>query len=414
MPRGSHRAPKLTTGYTSTASEPATSTHAITRSACCAISSTSIVERDEREDRERRANGHEHLGRACRRLVDRTDVDGTGDRRSPGYVGHRSYDIDVTLLGDGPSDDEAGPAADTSAPVAGTDATVERVDIDVHSAVPIAIAFAVLAVTIWLVRSIPRTLTLTAIASLLAVALMPGRRSAAPPHRLATPVRRRTRARGDRRDRDHDDRARDRPDDQPDPHVQQGDSEDRRPARQPADHRSPSSAKRTPPRRCGTGSTTCRSGSTSTRRRSTNAAGTIADGVVATLSALLLAITSCSTANDSCAWAGQLVPPGRRADADRFGRLVYNVVGRYIAGTLFIAAARRSRDAHHVAGARCSARAAARGVDGDLQPDAADRRLPRGGAVRRVRPERERARRRRSASWCSSSTSSSRTTCCSR
>ena len=34
----------------------------------------------------------------------------------------------------------------------------------------------------------------------------------------------------------------------------------------------------------------------------------------------------------------RLVPERRRADADRLGRLVYDVVGRYIAGTLFMAA----------------------------------------------------------------------------
>ena len=38
---------------------------------------------------------------------------------------------------------------------------------------PISVAFAILAVSIWLVRSIPRTLALTAVASLLAFALMP-------------------------------------------------------------------------------------------------------------------------------------------------------------------------------------------------------------------------------------------------
>ena len=34
----------------------------------------------------------------------------------------------------------------------------------------------------------------------------------------------------------------------------------------------------------------------------------------------------------------RLIPERRRPDADRIGRLVYNVVGRYIAGTLFMAA----------------------------------------------------------------------------
>jgi len=34
----------------------------------------------------------------------------------------------------------------------------------------------------------------------------------------------------------------------------------------------------------------------------------------------------------------RLVPAHRRKDADRMGRLVYNVIGRYIAGTLLVAA----------------------------------------------------------------------------
>ena len=34
----------------------------------------------------------------------------------------------------------------------------------------------------------------------------------------------------------------------------------------------------------------------------------------------------------------QLVPPRRRPDADRFARVIYDIVGRYIAGTLFMAA----------------------------------------------------------------------------
>src|SRR5438105_4754685 len=92
----------------------------------------------------------------------------TRRRRCTGYVGHRPYDIDVTRLGDGPSGDDASARSGD----ARGDAAAERVDLDAHSAVPIAIAFAVLAVTVWLVRSIPRTLALTAIASLIAIALM--------------------------------------------------------------------------------------------------------------------------------------------------------------------------------------------------------------------------------------------------
>jgi predicted PurR-regulated permease PerM len=47
------------------------------------------------------------------------------------------------------------------------------IDLDPRSAIPISIAFAILAVSIWLVRAVPRTLALTAIASLIAFALIP-------------------------------------------------------------------------------------------------------------------------------------------------------------------------------------------------------------------------------------------------
>ena len=69
-----------------------------------------------------------------------------------------------------------------------------------------------------------------------------------------------------------------------------------------------------------------------------NAAGTIADGIAATLVALLLAITLVLDGERLVKMGRQLVPPKRRPDADRFARLVYDVVGRYIAGTLFMAA----------------------------------------------------------------------------
>jgi predicted PurR-regulated permease PerM len=69
-----------------------------------------------------------------------------------------------------------------------------------------------------------------------------------------------------------------------------------------------------------------------------NAAGTIADGIAATLVALLLAITLVLDGERLVGMGRQLVPPRRRPDADRFARLVYDVVGRYIAGTLFMAA----------------------------------------------------------------------------
>ena len=68
-----------------------------------------------------------------------------------------------------------------------------------------------------------------------------------------------------------------------------------------------------------------------------DAVGTIADGIGATLIALLLAVTLVLDGERLVRLGRGLVPAKRRADADRFGRLVYNVVGRYIAGTLFMA-----------------------------------------------------------------------------
>ena len=252
----------------------------------------------------------------------------------------------MTLLGDGPSDDEAGPAADASAPVAGTDATVERVDIDLHSAVPIAIAFAVLAVTIWFVRSIPRTLALTAIATLIAVALNPvvealrrrtgwQRKYAAALVLAVTgaiaittlalvtvPTINQIRTFNKEIPKTVDQLG-SLPIIGPRLREANASAEGAELARQRAETaRRELEADRERGRR-------------DRRRRGRDRS-----------SALLLAITLLLDGERLVRARPALVPPGRRADADRFGRLVYNVVGRYIAGTLFIAAARRSRDAH--------------------------------------------------------------------
>jgi predicted PurR-regulated permease PerM len=69
-----------------------------------------------------------------------------------------------------------------------------------------------------------------------------------------------------------------------------------------------------------------------------DAVGTIADGIAATLIALLLAVTLVLDGERLVKLGRALIPAKRRPDADRLGRLVYNVVGRYIAGTLFMAA----------------------------------------------------------------------------
>src|SRR5206468_20313 len=69
-----------------------------------------------------------------------------------------------------------------------------------------------------------------------------------------------------------------------------------------------------------------------------HAAGQIADGVAAALFTLLLAITLLLDGDHIVNGIRRLVPDRRKADADRLGRLVYNVIGRYIAGTLLVAA----------------------------------------------------------------------------
>jgi predicted PurR-regulated permease PerM len=69
-----------------------------------------------------------------------------------------------------------------------------------------------------------------------------------------------------------------------------------------------------------------------------NAAGAVADGIAAALFTLLLAITILLDGEFIVDGIRRLVPKRRRADADRMGRLVYQVIGRYIAGTLLVAA----------------------------------------------------------------------------
>ena len=258
----------------------------------------------------------------------------TRHRRSPGYVGHRSYDTDVTADSDRTLGDPIPILGDTSA----TATAPDRIDLDPHSAIPIAIAFAILAVSVWLVRSIPRTLALTAIASLIAFALDPVGRSAAPPDRwhrryaaavvlvsagvivittialVLVPTINQVR----------------------DFNKEIPKTVDQ--TRHAADHRPAAPARRTRRRRSGSGSTTSRSASIVNTTPIANAAGAIADGIAATLFALLLAITLVLDGERLVNMGRRLVPERRRPDADRLGRLVYDVVGRYIAGTLFMAA----------------------------------------------------------------------------
>jgi putative heme transporter len=240
----------------------------------------------------------------------------------------------VTVISDGSPDDAASPSAPG---VGGSGNGTARFDIDPHSAVPISIAFAILALSVWFVRSIPRTLTITAIASLLAIALIPVVEAL----RNRTGWRRRYAAalvlvgagviavativlvtvptidqvRGFNKDIP---KTVDQLGQLPiiGPKLREANASKK--VRQWLDDF---------PKRLDVNSTPI-----------ANAAGAIADGLVATAFALLLAITLVLDGERLVAMGRRLVPPKRRADADRLGRLVYDVVGRYIAGTLFMAA----------------------------------------------------------------------------
>jgi len=230
----------------------------------------------------------------------------------------------VAAASDGPSGD----SPPTRAP---------RLDLDPRSAIPVSIAFAILAVVVWLIRSIPRTLALTAIASLLAFALMPVvdalRRRTGWPRRyaavlvlfttgvvaittivlVAVPT-----ANQVRRFNTEIPKAVDQLGTLPivGPRLREANASKK--VRQWIDEF---------PKRLDVNSTPI-----------AHAAGVIADGVGASLVALLLVIALVLDGERLVAMGRRLVPPHRRADADRLGRLVYDVVGRYIAGTLFMAA----------------------------------------------------------------------------
>jgi putative heme transporter len=64
---------------------------------------------------------------------------------------------------------------------------------------------------------------------------------------------------------------------------------------------------------------------------------TVADGLLAATATFLLAVTLLLDGERLLLGARRLVPPARRAQADRVGRLLHNVVGRYVAGSLMVA-----------------------------------------------------------------------------
>jgi len=240
----------------------------------------------------------------------------------------------VTVISDGSFDDSGRPPL---ADAGGSGNGAGRLDLDPHSAVPIAIAFAILAVSVWFVRSIPRTLTLTAIAALLAFALIPvvealrnktgwKRRYAAAVVLVSAgvitvativlvTVPTIDQVRGFNKEIP---KTVDQLGQLPiiGPRLREADASKK--VRQWLDNF---------PKRLDVNSTPI-----------ANAAGAIADGLVATAFALLLALTLVLDGERLVRMGRRLVPPRRRADADRLGRLVYDVVGRYIAGTLFMAA----------------------------------------------------------------------------
>lgn len=217
------------------------------------------------------------------------------------------------------------------------DVAPRRIDIDPRSAVPVSIAFAILAVSVWFVRSIPRTLALTAVASLIAFALIPvvealrsrtgwNRRYAAAAVLIGTglvlittivlvtvPTINQV---------SHFKKDVPKTVDQLGqlpiigPKLREANASKK--VRQWLDDF---------PKRLDVNSTPI-----------ANAAGTVADGVLASLFALLLAITLVLDGEHLVNLGRQLVPDRRKPDADRLGRLVYDVVGRYIAGTLLMAA----------------------------------------------------------------------------
>ena len=216
-------------------------------------------------------------------------------------------------------------------------ASPRRTDVDPRSALPIAVAFAALAVTVWFVRSVPRTLTALAIATLLALALNP----------LVEALKRRTGwQRGPaaavvlagfavlfalalalvtvptiEQARDLDDEIPEVVDDLGElPFVGNRISEDevRADVEEWLDEL---------PDRLGGEDTPI-----------DDALGTVADGIAAGFLTLLLAAALLVDGEMLLARARRLVPRHRQDDADRLGQLVYDVVGRYIAGSLLVAA----------------------------------------------------------------------------
>jgi predicted PurR-regulated permease PerM len=217
------------------------------------------------------------------------------------------------------------------------ESTSTSIDFDPRSAIPLAIAFATLAISVWFVRSIPRTISSLAIAALFALALNPlverlkrrtgwHRRTAAGVVLMAAgvialtvvalitvPTIREVRNFNDQIPKTVNDLG-------------------RLPIVGPRLREAHASAKvkewlNDVPHRLSTNS-----------KPIETAAGAVADGVAAALFTTLLAITLLLDGEQIVTGVRRLVPARRRADADRLGRLVYEIIGRYIAGSLLVAA----------------------------------------------------------------------------
>jgi predicted PurR-regulated permease PerM len=211
------------------------------------------------------------------------------------------------------------------------------VDLDPRSAIPLAIAVALFAIAVWFIRSIPRTLSSVAIAALLALALNPlvealkrrtgwHRRTAAGAVLILTALLVAVVAALITVPTIHE--VRDFNKQIPQTVKDLG----RLPIIGPKLREANASEKvqqwlNDAPKHLSANS-----------KPIEHAAGAIADGVAAALFTILLAITILIDGEFLIGGARRLVPARRRDDADRMGRLVYQVVGRYIAGTLFVAA----------------------------------------------------------------------------
>jgi predicted PurR-regulated permease PerM len=239
--------------------------------------------------------------------------------RVPSAIG--SYDTDVSIDGMGSPIPYEQPSP---------------IDIDPRSAIPIAIAVALIGVAIWFVRSIPRTLSAVAIATLIALALNPvveGLKRRTGWHRrtaagvvlvmfalLASIAIALITAPTIREARDFNKQI-------PKTVKDLG----KLPVIGPRLREARASEKvqewlNDVPKKLSVNS-----------KPIEHAAGAIADGVAAALFTVLLAITLLLDGENIVNGVRRLVPERRRADAAHLGRIVYNVVGRYIAGTVFVA-----------------------------------------------------------------------------